>query len=523
MFKILMFRKMIKSIALLSAALSPNLLWAQAAGMDDLRIVEIPNVQFGQEFSIDVLSSDRSMYLSGRSVSTGTELLIDRITDPSGKVIYSAVVNGDNINVTGNVSKDALANLADFAVLLPSNNHPESQLKAGEYKVRVISNGGDTRAMDVRAVFKQHVNGSQAVDVNILVLDRSANTRQRSLSESFKSGLSGEINRLMRPHQLRLGKLNIQEADQALLANFADTHEDEIPALCQQLSQRFGAGRALNIGLVETISSSEVQGIAGVSPGLPATVMHENYRNSCVLMSERAYGADIAGHAANLVHEMSHLMSIPHTTEESGQKHDSFSDTLECALRDFDGRSNLGVDGRAGDQAVDDFECGRDGGANNYMFYSGVADFMPFNMSEQQATVLKAHPLFYPVASANASASWYNPEQSGHGLSVEVLDDGRAVIYWYTFDQAGAPLWIVGTGNVVGPLIETQAITVSGGEFGAAFDANKVSRSNWGTLDLALDPEDCRRATLSWNSSAMGSGSMPMTRLSNLAEVSCKN
>ncbi|WP_299773583.1 hypothetical protein [uncultured Pseudoteredinibacter sp.] len=518
-----MFRPFIRTALLLLSVATAHSIWAQSATMDDLRIVEIQNVQFGQEFTVDVLSSDRSMYITGRTVAADAEVLVDRIVDPTGKVIYSAAINGDSIDVTGNVSKDAFGNLADFAVLLPSNNHPDSQLKAGKYKIRAISNGGDTRAMDVRAVFKQHVNGSQAIDINILVLDRSANTRQRSLSDSFKTGLVSEISRLMRPHQLRPGKLNIQEADQSLLASFADTNEDEIPALCQRLGQDFGSGRALNIGLVETISSSQVSGIAGVSPGLPATVMHENYRNSCVLMSERAYGGDIAGHAANLVHEMSHLMSIPHTTEESGEKHDSFSDTLECALRDFDGRSNLGVDGRAGDKAVDDFECGRDGGASNYMFYSGVADFMPFNMSAQQATVLKAHPLFYPVASANASASWYNPEQSGHGLSVEVLNDGRAVIYWYTFDQAGAPLWIVGTGKVVGPAIETQAITVSGGEFGTAFNANNITRSNWGSLDLALDPEDCSKATLSWSSSSMGSGSMPMTRLSNLAEVSCKN
>lgn len=489
--------------------------------MSDLRIVDISNVQFGQEFTVDVLSGDQSLYLTGRSASADTEILIDRIIDPNGKLIYSATIDGDDVSVSGQLSKDAFANLGDFAVLLPANSHIDSQLKVGQYKFRVISNGGAAQAQDVRVIFKQYVDTSQAFDINVLVIDTNDSIRDRSSSESFKAGLTKEINRLINPHRLRLGQLNIEVAEADLLPTFADTHEDEIPLLCQRLSQKFGAGRALNIGLVETISSSQVQGIAGVSPGLPATVMHENYRNSCVLMSERAYGTDVSAHAANLIHEASHLMSIPHTTEETGEKHDSFNDTLECALKDFDGRSNLGVTGRAGDKAVDDFECGRDGGASNYMFYSGVADFMPFSMSADQASVLKAHPLFYPVVDASVSASWYNPEQSGHGLSVEVLDSGRAVVYWYTFDQTGAPLWIVGTGSVQGTRIETDAITVAGGFFPPAFDASLVKRNQWGTLSLNVDPDDCNKATLSWASQSMGNGDMPMTRLSNLSGLSC--
>ncbi|MBB6521249.1 hypothetical protein [Pseudoteredinibacter isoporae] len=490
--------------------------------MSDLRIVEFNNVSFGQEFDVEVFAGDRSLYLSGRSDAADTEILVQQIKDPTGKVIYSAAINGDNVSVSGNVSKDALSNVGDFALLLPANPHADSQLKPGVYEVQVISNAGTGAIRDLRAVFKQHVDTAQAVDINIMVLDRTASTRNRSMSAAFKSNLLNEVNRLLNPHQMRVGSFSIVEANEEVRTQFSAIQEENIPALCQRLSQQFGGGRALNIGLVETISSSEVQGIAGVSPGLPATVMHPSYRNSCVLMSERAYSTNVAAHAANLVHEMSHLMAIPHTTEESGQQHDSFSDTLECALARFDGRSNLGMAGRAGDKAVDDFECGRDGGADNYMFYSGVEAFMPFHMSAQQATVLKNHPLFYPVVGAQMSASWYNPQQSGHGLSVEVLNDGRAIIYWYTFDQSGAPYWIVGTGTVDGQSIATDAISVNGGFFPPAFDASKVQRVQWGKLFLDADPNDCNLATLRWESSSFGNGSLPMARLSNLAGNSCQ-
>ena len=31
------------------------------------------------------------------------------------------------------------------------------------------------------------------------------------------------------------------------------------------------------------------------------------------------------------------------------------------------------------------------------------------------------------------SGSWYNPDQDGHGLSIEVLDENRTLVYWYVY------------------------------------------------------------------------------------------
>jgi hypothetical protein len=48
------------------------------------------------------------------------------------------------------------------------------------------------------------------------------------------------------------------------------------------------------------------------------------------------------------------------------------------------------------------------------------------------------------------SGSWYNPQENGHGLSVEigkVGDTPTAVVYWYTFTDAGDDMFLVGTGS----------------------------------------------------------------------------
>ena len=44
------------------------------------------------------------------------------------------------------------------------------------------------------------------------------------------------------------------------------------------------------------------------------------------------------------------------------------------------------------------------------------------------------------------SGAWYNPDQSGHGISVEVLDDERTAFFWYTYDLDGNPVWLTARG-----------------------------------------------------------------------------
>ena len=53
------------------------------------------------------------------------------------------------------------------------------------------------------------------------------------------------------------------------------------------------------------------------------------------------------------------------------------------------------------------------------------------------------------------SGSWYNPETDGQGFSIEVgnrFDNGKpqVVVYYYTYDSQGFPIFLVGIGEPVG-------------------------------------------------------------------------
>ena len=40
------------------------------------------------------------------------------------------------------------------------------------------------------------------------------------------------------------------------------------------------------------------------------------------------------------------------------------------------------------------------------------------------------------------SGSWYNPPESGSGFNLEIFSKTRALLYWYTYDDAGDPVWL---------------------------------------------------------------------------------
>ena len=83
-----------------------------------------------------------------------------------------------------------------------------------------------------------------------------------------------------------------------------------------------------------------------------------------------------------------------------------------------------------------------------------------------------------PIGPAH-SGSWYNASQDGHGFSIEFGQqaDGTplAVVYWYTYDSLGNPIFMVGAGVPDGQRVEIPFTSPIGMIFGE-FDPDTVER-----------------------------------------------
>ncbi len=137
--------------------------------------------------------------------------------------------------------------------------------------------------------------------------------------------------------------------------------------------------------------------------------------------------------------------------------------------------------------------------------------------------------LFYlfPVLSAVAigpehSGSWYWDEQSGHGFSIEIgeLPDGSplGVAYWYTYDNQGHPIFMLGTGVPDGDMLDVVFQSPVGMIFGE-FDPLSVTREEGGTGRFVFTNENIATfqytpsdfTVANWGHSAISF--MPLTKL----------
>lgn len=100
------------------------------------------------------------------------------------------------------------------------------------------------------------------------------------------------------------------------------------------------------------------------------------------------------------------------------------------------------------------------------------------------------------------SGSWFNPDQSGHGFSIEVdgSEDGsaRAVVYWYTYDDQGQSISMGGTGVPDDNRLEINFESPVGMKYGE-FDPDTVVRENGGAA--VFEFSDSNNATFSYTPS----------------------
>ena len=118
---------------------------------------------------------------------------------------------------------------------------------------------------------------------------------------------------------------------------------------------------------------------------------------------------------------------------------------------------------------------------------------------------------------------WFNPQQSGHGFTIEVLAGTplQLLVSWSTFSPAGGQSWILGLGAANGTQATLQGYQGLGGRFPPNFDAANVHVDPWGTLIFTFF--DCNHAHVDWASTTpgYGSGSMDLERLTKPAGLTC--
>jgi DNA-binding beta-propeller fold protein YncE len=118
---------------------------------------------------------------------------------------------------------------------------------------------------------------------------------------------------------------------------------------------------------------------------------------------------------------------------------------------------------------------------------------------------------------ARLSGSWFDRSHDGEGYNIEILSDGRVLIFWFTYGPDGKRRWMFGVGEERdGKIIVDELLTTSGGIFGPDFDPETVVKTPWGSLELEID---CSGGTATYSSSETGFGSGAFNNLEKLTNI----
>ena len=99
--------------------------------------------------------------------------------------------------------------------------------------------------------------------------------------------------------------------------------------------------------------------------------------------------------------------------------------------------------------------------------------------------VVFSDPLSEQAASLDLfSGSWVDATRGGEGWIIEVIDEDTAVIFWFTFDENGDQVWLIGVAEINGNSLFAEMLLASGPSFGNGFDQDEVSYQSWGTPNL---------------------------------------
>lgn len=166
-----------------------------------------------------------------------------------------------------------------------------------------------------------------------------------------------------------------------------------------------------------------------------------------------------------------------------------------------------------------------DGGWSGFEDSSGT-DFTDTGGTDTSIRIqITTDPVGDPfVIEAGTSSAWFDPARDGEGFMLEILDNNRAVMYWFTYNSEGEQDWYIAEGEIRGNRILFPAlIQASGGIFGPDFDPEKVTRTIVGSASFIFS--GCDTGAMDWLIDKDGNdrrfGRMNLQRLSRVMGIDC--
>ena len=129
------------------------------------------------------------------------------------------------------------------------------------------------------------------------------------------------------------------------------------------------------------------------------------------------------------------------------------------------------------------------------------------------------------VVTRNFTGGWDQPDHESQGISLQIIDqlsgEKLAIAYWFTYGDDNESAWFLGVGPATGNRIEMILFEGSGVGF---LEDNKPGNdqvAEIGTMEIEFSGCDDGVVTFTTEISGVGSGSFPISRLTDMFNTDC--
>jgi hypothetical protein len=120
------------------------------------------------------------------------------------------------------------------------------------------------------------------------------------------------------------------------------------------------------------------------------------------------------------------------------------------------------------------------------------------------------------------TGSWYLKARDGEGYNIEIIGqelDPQLLAYFYTYDDAGNQMWLVGQGPANGDTAVVPVQVTSGPVYGDLYDKADLDREDWGTLTFTFTSKNT--GIVERDSIDFGKTTFDIDRLTSVTGLEC--